>query len=91
MCLTRTCVTRTLEAMELRAWLASKGKKPTAFAKEIGKSHSTVLRLLSGDAAPSADMVRDIFKATGGKVTANDLFKHPSAVANDATPQQASV
>ncbi len=60
--------------MRLSDYLEKTGEKPTQFARRAGLSHSTVLRLMSGDRDPGGKSVREILKATGGKVTAADLY-----------------
>ena len=67
--------------MELRAWLAERDTTPSAFARELNLSHSTITRMLNGKAKPSAQVVEQVFAKTGGKVTANDLFNQVQASA----------
>lgn len=64
----------TFGAMTLRDWLKKQGMTPTAFARLMGVSHSTVLRYLSGDRIPEKDVMERIARETGGAVTPNDFF-----------------
>ncbi len=74
-----------IDAMELRTYLAENGETPSAFARRVGRSHSTVLRLMDRQVAPSAETVHAVYEATGGQVTASDLFgqsaQNPSCAA----------
>ncbi|MBD9455991.1 helix-turn-helix domain-containing protein [Rhizobium sp. RHZ02] len=45
-----------------------------AFADLIGVTQATVSRYLAGDRFPPPAVMRKIFLATSGKVTANDLL-----------------
>lgn len=60
--------------MELRTWLTAENIAGYAFARKIGKSHTTVSRWLDGTMVPSAESIKLVFEATGGKVTANDML-----------------
>ena len=65
--------------MDLASYLTTKKQKPSAFAAEIGRSHTTVLRWLDGSMSPSPQAVRDVFAATNGQVTASDMFRQEAA------------
>jgi len=62
-------------AMKLNEFLAEKQIPVAAFAKLIGvRNARTVYRYLSGDRRPSADIMRNIFRETGGMVTPIDFY-----------------
>jgi hypothetical protein len=70
--------------MELRTYLAERGETPSAFARRVDRAHSTILRLMDRQTAPSAETVRLIFDATDGQVTASDLFGQTGATSSCA-------
>lgn len=58
--------------MHLRQYLDDCGMTPAAFAGEVDRDKATVYKVLQGDA--SAETIRRIYKATGGRVTPNDVL-----------------
>lgn len=58
--------------MKLSDYLGTKGILPSHFAKALGVKASTVHRLLTGERAPSLEMVERIERVTGGKVRFHD-------------------
>lgn len=56
--------------MTLSAYLASRGEKVSAFAVRIGRSPSTLTRVLAGARNPSVDLARDVERGSEGQVTA---------------------
>lgn len=62
--------------MKLKDWMARQGITQTQFADMSGISQSTISRLTAEPPMlnPSRKIVRAIVAATGGCVTANDLF-----------------
>ena len=65
--------------MQLRDYLADRGQTPAEFAKKIGVHHDAVRKWLRGERVPRPKQITAIMRATGGRVTANDL--QPSEVA----------
>lgn len=49
----------------LRNHLEKSGKRPAAFARELGVTPSTITRILRGERKPSVELARRISKATG--------------------------
>lgn len=60
-------------SMKLAQWLTANKLKPSAFAKQVGVSHTTILRYLAGDRFPRRDTAERITAATDGAVTAGDF------------------
>lgn len=54
----------------LSNYLDDEGEKLSGFANRIGRSPSTLSRVLSGQRDPSFDLARDVERGTGGKVSA---------------------
>ncbi|ODA67640.1 hypothetical protein A7A08_01675 [Methyloligella halotolerans] len=71
--------------MRLAQYLKSTGERPADFAKRIGRSPSTITRLLPGEDGtapkrlPGWQLLREIAKATQGAVTANDFLDEPAS------------
>ena len=57
---------------KLEAFLDTRGLSRDDFAKMTATSTLTVYRWLLGDAVPSHDAMRKIYRVTGGVVTPND-------------------
>lgn len=53
----------------LSLFLNATGERLSAFAVRIGRSPSTLSRVLSGQRDPSVDLARDVEAGTGGRVT----------------------
>lgn len=71
--------------MTLDEYLRDPGNTAAKLAEDAGTTGATITRLLYGDAQPSSEMIRAIVKATGGKITADDLlFGEPRAKAERA-------
>lgn len=64
--------------MLLTAWLKkqpkSKGDPLDALAKKLGISRTSMRRIVEGQQWPKPDLMRKIKKATGNKVTADDIL-----------------
>lgn len=61
--------------MKLNEFLAEKQIPVSVFAQRIGvRNARTVYRYLSGDRRPSPDIMRNIFRETGGMVTPIDFY-----------------
>ncbi|MDF1720542.1 MAG: helix-turn-helix transcriptional regulator [Minwuia sp.] len=60
--------------MKLNDWMAEKGMTSTQFAALIGCRESTVSMYLNGKRMPRLNLMRKIIEATGGAVTADDMF-----------------
>lgn len=65
--------------MKLEAYLTQKKLTAAAFGEKAGLSQSQVSRIMRGKSWPSREAVDAIFKATGGKVTAHDLYQTEAA------------
>lgn len=59
--------------MKLNDYITREGLTNIAFGAIIEVDHSTVSRLRAGQ-VPSPTVMRRIFDATGGEVTANDFY-----------------
>lgn len=64
--------------MKLAEYLRQRGETPTEFATRIGRSESTITRLIPSPGKkqirkPGWRLLADIALATGGAVTANDF------------------
>lgn len=65
--------------MKLPSYLKSKKLTQAAFARLIGESPQNIQRYVSGKRIPSdEEIMRRIFEATGGAVTANDFYNLPN-------------
>lgn len=62
--------------MRLLPWLKKNGIRQKAFAQMVGVSYPTIHRIAHGKVFPQVNLVSAIHDATGGEVTANDLFHH---------------
>jgi predicted transcriptional regulator len=60
--------------MTLSDYLTRHSISRQEFAKTIGVSSEAVRRYM-GTRVPTAEIMREIIKATNGEVTANDFFK----------------
>lgn len=60
--------------MKLKYYLRTNRINQAQFAKQCGLSKATVSRIISGERQPSLKVMQIIFKASNGKVTANDFF-----------------
>lgn len=67
--------------MTLAEFLKENGETASAFASRTGISQPYVSRLISGERFPHREVIEAIWKATGGKVTANDFIQ-------GATPEE---
>lgn len=59
--------------MKLSDWLEKQGLKPSQFAKKIGKSSSTITRIINGEHRPSLALMDLICETTNGAVAPNDF------------------
>jgi hypothetical protein len=55
-------------------WIAHNGHTVESFADLIGTSKATISRVCNGKNEPSAKLLRDIVRATGGAVTADAML-----------------
>lgn len=60
--------------MTLTQYLEQTQTTPTAFARTLGVSHTTVLRWLSGETNPPLPVMSRIAETTGGAVMPNDFM-----------------
>jgi len=60
--------------MKLKHYLRSNRINQAQFAKRCGLSTATISRIISGERQPSLKVMQIIFRASNGKVTANDFF-----------------
>ena len=60
--------------MILKDWLKKENKTVADMARDLGISHSVVLRWASGERIPSSENMQKIFVYTKGEVTANDFY-----------------
>ena len=76
-----------IAGMRLLDYLTENDLTQAAFAKQIGRDRSTVNRVANGQVDPDGETVRAIHRATGGQVTADDLFglSSPDETAAEAT------
>lgn len=74
--------------MDLKSWRDAQTPRMTqaALAAETGLSQPTIAKIESGEVWPTAETMAVIVKATGGRVTANDLL----AAHKSAQPEQAA-
>jgi transcriptional regulator with XRE-family HTH domain len=59
--------------MKLGDYLESQGEKPTQFARRIGVSPSTILRVLSSEREPGIGLAAKIVAGSAGAVSFEDL------------------
>ena len=59
--------------MKLIKYLEQETLSVSAFAKLIGRAHTTVGRIINGDTRPDWSTMEAIKKATNGAVTPNDF------------------
>ena len=60
--------------MKLSEWLDSQNLSDAEFGRQIGKTHSTVLRLKRGEIRPTLETVEAVREATNGAVQADDFL-----------------
>lgn len=65
--------------MRLAEYLAAMRLRPSSFARQVGVSHTTVMRWASGEVAPSLDAMERIAAATAGRVMPNNFLRSPAA------------
>jgi predicted transcriptional regulator len=63
-----------MAAKAFARWLQENDLSPTAFARANGIPHSTILRIIEEDRAPSPAVAQKILEATKGAVTPNDFY-----------------
>lgn len=63
--------------MNLSEYLLNEGIKQSAFAALIGETPQNISRYVNGR-CPQPDVMKKIYDATDGKVTANDFFGLPT-------------
>lgn len=61
--------------MRLSEYLQETGTKPSAFAEKMGVAPSTVSRIINRDRSMSLDMAVKMSRATGGRVSIDDLIE----------------
>jgi transcriptional regulator with XRE-family HTH domain len=64
--------------MKLADYLAQANLTQAQFAELVSGTQPEIARYAAGKRKPREKMMREIFKATGGKVTANDFYGLPS-------------
>lgn len=64
--------------MILRDYISKYKKRVSTFASEIGVTRDCVYKYMSGDRIPDEAIMPMIYRATNGKVTANDFFDLPT-------------
>ena len=70
-----TCISK---IMNFKHWLEAQGIRPGKAAKDLGRSRSTIKRLVDGERTPSAEIMDQVYKYTKGAVSANDwLAQNP--------------
>lgn len=60
----------------LQHYLKQFGISPTAFARLVNRSPSTITRICKGEIEPNRDTKKRIEKATGGRVPTNAKYVH---------------
>lgn len=70
--------------MNLKSYLAAKGRTPASFSAEVGVTVQTLYRYLSGERFPTPENLRRIREATGGAVTADDFVDQHTTPPTDA-------
>ncbi len=63
--------------MQLSEYLTVEGVTQAAFARAINESPVSVGRYVNGARIPEEEVMRKIFSATAGQVTANDFYGLP--------------
>ena len=63
--------------MQLGEYLRKNNISPQDFAPTIGVKWPAVYRYISGARVPAKSTMQEIFKATGGLVTPNDILGIP--------------
>ncbi len=61
--------------MKLAQYLEYRQITPTAFARDLGVAHTTVIRWAAGTVPPSLEWMERIADATGGEVMPNDFMR----------------
>jgi DNA-binding transcriptional regulator YdaS (Cro superfamily) len=64
--------------MKLSKYLSQAAVSEAEFAKSIGVASASVNRYCQGERVPEPTIMRKIYKATHGAVTANDFFNLPA-------------
>jgi transcriptional regulator with XRE-family HTH domain len=59
--------------MRLDHWMTETATPDEALAARVEVDRSTISRIRRGTRMPSPEMMRKLFEATGGAVTANDF------------------
>lgn len=67
------------------------GKAIATFAAKLGRHPSTIDRIIRGTRNPGPDLIRDIFKATNGQVTADTLLIQSNTPAVAPSPANGGV
>lgn len=60
--------------MRLKAYLSLDGNSASKLAEAVGVAVSTITRAANGETLPNLETRKRITAATGGKVSATDLF-----------------
>lgn len=60
--------------MKLKEWLNKEEKTVADMSRDIGITHSVVLRWTTNERIPSLDNMQKIVAYTNGEVTANDFY-----------------
>lgn len=59
----------------LARYLSKTGESASAFASRMGRTASTITRLLKAERNPSPTLAIDIERATGGRVKATEIME----------------
>ena len=73
-CLIIICLFGKLRCMTLAEWMRQSERRDADIARELGISHSYLLRLKRGERQPSMRVAAKIVSASGGAVQATDFF-----------------
>lgn len=60
--------------MTLDQYLSDTGTTETVFAERVKSTQPNINRLRRGKHVPGKELMKEIFAATGGRVTANDFY-----------------
>ena len=60
--------------MKLETYLLENDMTPTAFSRQIGVSHVSIVRYMSGDRVPRPEIMNRMFMLTEGAVGPSDFF-----------------
>ena len=79
-----------ITSMTLSDYLKQPDVTATGVARQIGVSHSTVLRWADGSIQPPMDRLRKLNEVTAGQVTPNDFLTTPPLPTPAPQPMEAA-